>query len=179
MKFEQQFFLEIAKQFASQSTCCRKQVGAILVKDGRIVSTGYNGVVKGAIHCNEHDVFKNVDWTKQKATDDLAMKHHQFSSVNELHAEQNAIAFAAKNGVSTDGCTLYTTLAPCPDCAKLIVASGIKEVYYTEEYDRNTTGINFLKKCAPTASRFPVHRIYMSPLHHVFPLNTFHKVRCI
>lgn len=145
MKDEHDFFLSVARLFESRSTCSRVQVGAILVKDGRIISTGYNGVLPGAKHCNEMH-FATVDWAHTALDSDVSKEHHAFSSVNELHAEQNVIAFAARNGVCTDGCTLYTTLAPCPDCSKLIAAAGIKAVYYLQEYDRCGSGIEFLKK---------------------------------
>lgn len=147
MQNKDQFFTRLALQFAAQSTCSRKQVGAILVKDGRIISTGYNGSISGFLHCCNIDIFKGVDWNNVPIDSELAEKHHLFSTKNEVHAEQNVIAFAAKNGVSTEGCSLYCTLAPCYDCSKLIVVSGIKEVFYLSEYDRNTESIDFLKKC--------------------------------
>ena len=145
MRNKHNLFLEIAIAFAKQSTCCRKQVGAILVKDGRIISTGYNGVLSGYQHCNELPFAKH-DWTKNDIDSKISQLHHQFAVQNEVHAEQNVIAFAAKNGVSTDGCTMYTTLAPCNDCSKLLAAAGIKEVFYLEDYDRCSSGIEFLQK---------------------------------
>lgn len=145
MKNPHDFFMQVALLTATRSTCSRKQVGSILVKDNRIISSGYNGVLSGYQHCNELE-FGKIDWQNTKLTDRISQIHHEFSVINELHAEQNVIAFAAKNGVATEGCSLYTTLAPCNDCSKLIAAAGIVEVFYLEEYDRCNSGIEFLKK---------------------------------
>lgn len=153
MADKHQLFLQIARCFAAQSTCCRKQVGAVLVKDGRIISTGYNGTISGQPHCNENPRFQGVDWAHLDVNSPLSLEHHQFSAVEELHAEQNVIAFAAKNGVSTAGCTMYITMAPCSDCSKLIAAAGIKAVYYIEEYDRCSSGVDFLAKCGITSQQ--------------------------
>jgi len=126
-------FMEIAKIFAKHSTCIRKQVGAVIVKDKRIISTGYNGVPSGIKHCNE--VF---DLSDELNKEEFMKKHRDFSSMYELHAEQNAIAFAAKNSLSVNGASIYCTLSPCRDCLKLISAVGIKDVYFNEVYDRES-----------------------------------------
>jgi len=124
--------MDIAKNFAKQSTCISKQVGGILVKDGRIIYSGYNGVPCGKAHCNE--IFsKNFD----------REEHHQWSNINELHCEQNIISGCAKNGIITNDTDLYVTLSPCMYCAKLIVAAGIKKVIYLEKYDKSDS-ISFL-----------------------------------
>lgn len=129
-------FLSIAGIFASQSTCSRVHVGSIIVKDKRIISSGYNGVPKGFAHCNE--IF-----TKEKIEElgnEVFLKEHKaFSDRYELHAEENAIAFAAKNGVSLDGSTIYTTTSPCHRCAKLITSSGISRVVFETLYDRENS----------------------------------------
>ncbi|MCQ2209153.1 MAG: deaminase [Paludibacteraceae bacterium] len=153
MKNKHKLFMDIAKCFATQSTCCRKQVGAVLVKNGRIISTGYNGTAAGHKHCNEIERFSLADWNHVNLDSSLSAEHHKFSVENEVHAEQNVIAFAAKNGVSTDGCALYITLAPCSDCSKLIVAAGISEVYFLEEYDRCSSGVNFLEASGLTVKQ--------------------------
>jgi dCMP deaminase len=131
-------FINIAKEMAKHSTCIRKQVGAILVKNGHIVSTGYNGVPHGVKHCNE--VFKKEDMLKPDWMD----VHGKFSSMYEVHAEQNCIIEMAKNETNPEGSTLYLTLSPCSNCAKLIVAAGITRVVYEEKYDRDTSGIDLL-----------------------------------
>jgi dCMP deaminase len=134
-------FLKIAQEFASHSTCIRKQVGCILVRDSRIISTGYNGTSSGMQHCNE--VFKEHKDDLQNPK--FLELHKQWSEKHELHAEQNCLMYAAKNGVSTNNGVLYLTLSPCIHCCKLIISAGIKEVYYSEEYDRETEGLELLK----------------------------------
>ena len=154
MKNRHQLFTDIATLVAGQSTCTRLHVGAVLVKDKRIISIGYNGVAAGQKHCE--DYFKELylkeyaqtyssfeEFIKTKEFYDL---HGKFSNDNELHAEQNALLFAAKSGITTEDTTLYITLSPCIHCAKIIAASGIKEVIFKELYDRSTEGVNFLNK---------------------------------
>lgn len=142
-------FSDIVKRVAEESTCCRVQVGALLVKDNRIIATGWNGVPAGKKHCKE--IFKTkyksyVNAVKEGAgaVHPFNEEHYKFSIENELHAEQNLIAFCAKNGIKTDGTTLYVTVSPCIHCAKMILSAGILEVRYLEEYDRENIGISFL-----------------------------------
>ena len=117
-------FINIAKETSTLSHCVRSKVGAVLVKDGNIISFGYNGTPSGMDNsCEENDVtFPHV-----------------------IHAECNAILKAAKTGNSVDSSTLYLTLSPCLDCSKLILQSGIKKVVYLNVY-RNTQGIDFLSQ---------------------------------
>ena len=121
-------FINIAKNISELSSCLQYKVGAILVKDGRILSTGYNGTPPGFINCNEY--FNNKNPSREE--------HAKFSEEAEIHGELNAILFAARNGFSIEGSVLYVTLHPCKHCLKMICAAGIKEVYYAEEYDRYT-----------------------------------------
>ena len=107
-------YLEIAGIIARQSTCVRVKVGAVITVNNRIVSTGYNGVPSGMKHCAE--VFSSI---KPMSESQFLSSHHEFSSKFKLHAEQNAIAFCAKRGVSVEGGTLYVTITPCQDCLKL------------------------------------------------------------
>jgi len=111
------YFMEIAKVVASRATCTRKHVGAVIVKDKTILSTGYNGSVRGRPHCDEVGC-------------DMENKH----CVATIHAEANAIIQAAKNGVCINGAEIYTTASPCWNCFKLIANSGIGKIYYAEEY---------------------------------------------
>jgi deoxycytidylate deaminase len=100
--------------------------------------------------------FGNPDSTREpnqyfilddEVTKDLFMReHHAFSEKQELHSELNAIICLAKNGVSPEGAEMYTTLAPCSNCAKAILAAGIKKLYYMEEYDRSSEGLDLLKE---------------------------------
>lgn len=120
-------FMDVALQFASQSKCVSRKVGAVLVRGGRILSTGYNGSPPGWKNCC--DRFVNY-----KAY--MREEHIEWSTANEVHAEMNALAWAAKEGTSTDRATIYTTVQPCSDCLKNMVAAGIIEVIYLEKYDR-------------------------------------------
>ncbi len=129
---------DILEVFEKKSTCVRLQVAAIIVSDDRIISTGWNGVPKGHKHCNQ--IFNATD----QATID--QDHRTFSEQNEIHAEQNAIAFAARKGIATENCDLYVSVSPCTACAKLIISAGIKNVYYKKLYDRETYGLDLLKQ---------------------------------
>lgn len=134
-----ELFMSMAEKLAGCSTCARVQVGAVLVKDRRVVSTGWNGVPSGLEHCNT--LFDAEDWTDKRK-----IEHHEFSRKFELHAEQNCLIYAGRSGVHLDGdLSLYVTVSPCSDCAKLIVAAGIKEVVYKTLYDRDPSGIELLK----------------------------------
>lgn len=141
-------FMHIAVQLSRLGTCPRKAVGAILIRDGRAISWGYNGAPPGTPHCEEN----NHGWElKAGVTDDQETKHlyedemlREMGCRNATHAEANALAFAAKQGISTDGCTLFVTVAPCDVCSKLLIAAGIRRVYYEEEY-RDPAGVELLK----------------------------------
>jgi len=117
-------FIDITKCISSLSYCNRRKVGALLVKDGNIISFGYNGTPSGMDNCCEED--------------NVTVSH-------VIHAEINAIVKAAKSGYSVDGSTLYLTLSPCIDCAKLILQSGVKRLVYIEDY-RYNHGLVLLKK---------------------------------
>lgn len=124
MDNKHKFYLDIASTISKASYCNRNKVGAILVKDDNIISFGYNGTIKG---------FDNICEEQDKTLPEV------------LHAESNAITKCAKSNYSSRGSTLYTTVSPCFDCAKLIIQSEIKEVYYICDY-RSQTGIQLLKK---------------------------------
>lgn len=125
-------YLDLAQRIAKESYCKRLQVGAVIVKDGNIISFGYNGTPSGMPNkCEENDV--------------------TFSYV--LHAESNAITKACKSPISTEGSTLYVTHSCCLECAKLIIQSGIKKVYYIHKY-RDLGGINLLRNCGVQVSQY-------------------------
>jgi len=109
--------MNIAREVATRSTCDRKHVGAVIVRDKTILSTGYNGSIKGLPHCD-------------KAGHEMVEGH----CVRTTHAEANAIVQAAKNGVKIDSAEIYVTASPCYNCFKLIANSGIKIIYYHEFY---------------------------------------------
>ena len=128
-------FINIAKELAKASKCVSKKVGAVIVKDGRILSTGYNGTPQGYVNCDEY-------WDGKYTS-----LHHNWSLKYEIHAEMNAIIWASKNGIKINNATIYTTLQPCEQCTKNIIASGIKKIVYEKEYDKNNTKeiLDFLK----------------------------------
>jgi len=146
-------YMEVAKTFANLSTATRLQVGAIVVKDDRIISIGYNGMPSGWDNCCE-DVVETMEdnpWHDYKMLKENGWdyKNNQYvklkSKPEVLHAESNAIAKLAKSPESGDGASIFITHSPCIDCAKLIYQSGITTVYYDESY-RSTQGIDFLNK---------------------------------
>lgn len=139
-------FTMICQVVAQRSTCWRSQVGAVIVKEGRVVSMGYNGPVSGMPACED---LPNVLECPTKESflqwkEDHPLMCQGAGCTRSLHAETNAIAFAARAGVSVEGCTMYCTMSPCINCAKVIVNSGIKKLVYMEEY-RDTTGLDLLK----------------------------------
>ena len=118
-------FINIAKELATASKCVSKQVGAVIVKDGRILSTGYNGTPAGYKNCRDH-------WENE-----YTCEHHEWSKTYEIHAEMNAIIWAARKGISIEGATIYVTLEPCSECSKNLIASGIKRIVYAKSYEHN------------------------------------------
>ena len=129
-------YMDVAERFAQLSSAKRLNVGAIVVKDDRIISIGYNGMPSGWDNECEYEVIVEDD-------DDYTTELKTKPEV--LHAESNAIAKLAKSPESGEGATIFITHAPCIDCAKLIYQSGIATVYYKNEY-RSTQGVEFLKK---------------------------------
>ena len=128
-----QAYMEVAKTFAKLSTAKRLHVGAIVVKNDRIISIGYNGMPSGWTNECEHVTYDDLGDTQMK------------SKAEVLHAETNAIAKLARSPESGEGATIFITHAPCLNCAKLIYQSGISTVYYETEY-RATEGVEFLTK---------------------------------
>lgn len=143
-------FMEMAEVLAKLGTCPRKAVGAIIVRDGRAISWGYNGAPSGLPHCedNHHGWQLKPEHAAELDPADVAdMEEEQirnFGCRNATHAEANALAFAARQGISTDGGELFVTVSPCDVCSKLLIAAGIRRVYYREEY-RDPAGIELLR----------------------------------
>ena len=123
-----EYFGEITKQVALRSTCVRKKVGAIIVKDKNIISTGYNGSIRGLDHC--------------ETVGCLMMEGH---CTRTIHAEANAIIQAAKHGLMIDRAEIYISASPCFNCFKLIANSGITKIYFMEFY-RDERIIEIAKK---------------------------------
>ena len=120
------YFMEFAKLAARRTTCMRRSVGCILVRDRQILTTGYNGAPRGLKHCKETGCMR----------EDLKIPSGERQELcRGLHAEHNAIIQAARVGVSIDGSTLYCTTRPCSICARMIINAGIREVFYLEGYD--------------------------------------------
>ena len=111
------YFMNIAREVATRSTCVRKHVGAVIVREKTILSTGYNGSIKGLPHCDE-----------------VGCEMVDGHCVRTTHAEANAIVQAAKNGIQINQSEIYVTASPCYDCFKLIANAGIKIIYYDEFY---------------------------------------------
>lgn len=131
-------YMDTAERFAQLSSAVRLKVGAVVVKDHRIISIGYNGMPSG---------WDNVCEEWVKVNDPLEDADMVLKTKNEvIHAEANAILKLAKSHDGGDGADLFCTHAPCIDCAKLIYGAGITNVYYREQY-RNLDGLNFLSKC--------------------------------
>ena len=129
-----EYFMEIARVVASRSTCLRHQVGAVLVREKRILSTGYNGAPTGLPHCLEAGCRReNVE---------SGFRHELCRAV---HAEQNAIIQAAIHGVSTSGATLYCTHQPCILCAKMMINARVAKVVYLHCYP-DQTALDFLEQ---------------------------------
>ncbi|MEM2388154.1 MAG: dCMP deaminase family protein [Candidatus Thermoplasmatota archaeon] len=120
-----EYFMEIAKIVSKRSTCLRRNVGAVIVKDKHILSTGYNGAPKGFKHCSEVGCLREKLGIKRGERHELC---------RGLHAEQNAIIQAAVFGVAIKDASIYVTDFPCSVCAKMLVNAGIKELIYMNDY---------------------------------------------
>lgn len=140
-------FMNLAADLARRSHCVKAQVGAVLCKDTRIISIGYNGPPSGTHNCDE-------EWPGVGCARDS-----KGSCSLALHAEENAILYAVKNGTRLDGATLYTTLSPCLACARLIYSAGVKYVYYRHSYAEykglaSDEGVDFLNRFGVSTQKF-------------------------
>jgi dCMP deaminase len=142
-----EIYMELADKLALRSHCVKAQVGAVLTKDTRIVSLGYNGPPAGTHNCDE-------EWPEQGCARDS-----KGSCSLALHAEQNAILYATKNNVSMQDATLYVTLSPCIACARVIFTTGIKKVFYRHSYAEfkgipADEGVDFLQRFGVEVIRY-------------------------
>lgn len=142
-------FMNLATDLAKRSHCVKAQVGAVLTKDTRIISIGYNGPPAGTHNCDE-------EWPLTGCPRDS-----KGSCSLALHAEENAILYAVKNGANLVGATLYTTLSPCLPCARLIFSAGVKKVFFDKSYAEykgigNDEGVDFLNRFGVPAVKFVV-----------------------
>lgn len=146
------FFFRLVAVHAEASTCLKHKTGCIIVRpDGSIASSGYNGVCSGQEHCDTY--WKNImhelwgpeaDEEKWIASPDFRLAHREWSKSHEIHAERNALYFAARNGVPVKGCTLFTRLSPCLHCAISCHLLGIQTVIYLKKY--NEEGLTYLRE---------------------------------
>lgn len=120
-----EYFMAIAEQVAGRSTCLRRSTGAVLVKDKRILATGYNGVPKGLAHCEDVGCLRE----QRKIP---SGSHHELC--RGIHAEQNAVIQAAKHGIAMDGSTAYCTHQPCVLCAKILLNAGVIDIVFQHPY---------------------------------------------
>jgi dCMP deaminase len=140
-------FMNLATDLSQRSHCVKAHVGAVLTRDTRIISIGYNGPPAGTHNCDE-------EWPGVGCARDS-----KGSCSLALHAEENAILYAVKNGTRLEGATLYTTLSPCLPCARLIYSAGITQVYYDKSYAEykglaSDEGVDFLNKFGVKAEKF-------------------------
>ena len=150
-----EYFMVMAKLAASRSTCLSRPNGSVIVKDKRVIATGYNGSMPGVAHCSDDGVcFRR----SIKATD-----AGKYDFCRSIHSEANAIAQAAKMGISVEGATLYNTLAPCYVCTKLLVSAGIKEVFYEYEYKSINKKRDKLWKEAVVESCIKIKQLHLKP----------------
>ncbi|MFM6953644.1 MAG: deoxycytidylate deaminase [Sphingobacteriaceae bacterium] len=139
--------MNLATDLAQRSHCVKAQVGAVLTKDTRIISIGYNGPPAGTHNCDEE--FPEVGCPRDSKN----------SCSLALHAEENAILYAVRNGSTLEGATLYLTLSPCISCARLIFSSGIKKVWFKNSYAEykglpSDEGVDFLNKFGVETLKF-------------------------
>lgn len=133
MKKYDEVMMKTAQLWAEMSYCKRAKVGAVISKNSRPISVGYNGTISGC--------------------DNNCEDENNKTKIEVQHAERNALDFASKNGLALNGCTLYVTISPCLECSKSIVTCGIKEVVYLNEY-RDKRGIQFLKECSVEVRKY-------------------------
>lgn len=149
--------MKVAETYSELSSSVRAKVGAIIVKDNRIISIGYNGMPSGWTNeCEEIEFIEDTEYLDYPtmiaqgyilgADKDTAGWVKRITKPEVIHAESNAIAKLARSNESGQDATMYITYSPCMECSKLIYTAGIKKVFYKEQY-RNTEGIEFLNKC--------------------------------
>lgn len=130
--------------FSERSTCARIKAGAVIADGGHILSVGYNGNASGKVHCydffyNEYqdsDAIETISFAEYTKLESFKERHREWSAEHELHAEANAIIWAARRGIQIENADIYTTWSPCLSCTKNILQAGIYRVFYSNLYDR-------------------------------------------
>ena len=154
------FYFDVAKRVAELSHAKRLKVGAVIVKDHRILSYGYNGTPAGFDNCCEFEV---TEFQTEYGIGSKLVKTGELKTKPEvIHAEMNAIAKIAYHGDSCKDATMFLTHAPCIECAKIILQSGICNVYYLEDY-RSTAGVDLLKSRAITVTKYEKDSLLRAP----------------
>jgi len=141
----EEYFMEITRLVAKRATCLRRQVGAVLVMDKRLLATGYNGAPSGLAHCLEEGCLREKNNIPSGERHELC---------RGIHAEQNAIIQAAFHGIRIQGATLYCTNLPCVICTKMLINAGIKEIIYENGYADDLTEEMLLQARIPVR-QFP------------------------
>jgi len=137
-------FMAAALGWSQLSHCTRHKVGCVLVVDRRPIAIGINGTLPGKLNCDH--VFADHPKPESPEYEEYKKKHGEWSYENEHHAEANAIDWCAKNGIATNGATVYSTLSACMPCAKTMLGAGVKRFCYLEEYDRYDPGLEHLQR---------------------------------
>lgn len=143
-----EYFMLLAKLAATRSTCFSRPVGAVIVRDRRVLTTGYNGAAPGAWHCTD----KRQCYWRQPENHVPGIDPRDLSRA--IHAEMNAMAHAARKGIIIEGGSIYCTLSPCMNCFKVLISAGIKKVFFEHIYDFNNQGgdkflLDFYKQYSP------------------------------
>lgn len=142
------YFMQLAQLVATRSTCLRRKVGAVLVKDKHVISSGYNGAPRGLSHCRELGCLREQQGVPSGERHELC---------RATHAEANVIIQAAFHGVATAGATLYCTTAPCTICAKMLINAGVKRVVYQDGYP-DKLGLEMLEQAGVLMERHQFSR---------------------
>jgi dCMP deaminase len=148
-----EYFMLLTKLAAMRSTCLAFPVGAVIVKDRQVLATGYNGSPSGSVHCTTQG-YCYPDLSSCAVSKDFPSR--------AVHAEANAIAQAAKHGISTDGASIYVTLEPCISCLKLVISAGIREVYYETTFNKGNNAT--LCRSFVDEGLVKLEQIHISPL---------------
>lgn len=143
-----EYFLQLARQAATRSTCLRRQVGAVLVRDRRVLTTGYNGAPRGVAHCLDAGCLREQLGVPSGERHELC---------RAIHAEQNAIIQAAVHGVAVEGASLYCTHQPCVLCAKMIINAGVREIVFAEGYP-DEFSLRMFAEAGVTVTHMPLPR---------------------
>ena len=128
-----EYFLAVAKIVSTRSTCNSRPAGAVIVRDKQILTTGYNGSVPGAPHCTDQTTPDGSPYCFRRSIG--APDSDKYNYCRAAHAEANAVALAARQGITLAGATLYTTLAPCYVCMKLLAVAQVRHIYYEHDYE--------------------------------------------